>query len=141
MISNVELEVYQRITELEGISFIECNKDVLDLLKIIYLKVADLREINKNNVKKTDSNFSMAIENFKTLNHYVKTIESKFDKKIYRFENDLVEKQNEIDNLKNEFIVLHIETNKALKRCANVIIINYWISVLLFAMFLFNIIY
>ena len=39
MISNIELEIYQRITELEGISFIECNKDVLDLLKIIYNKV------------------------------------------------------------------------------------------------------
>ena len=124
MISNIELEIYQRITELEGISFIECNKDVLDLLKIIYNKVADLREINRNNVKKTDNNFSMTIDNFKNLSHSLKTIESKCDKNIYRFETKL----EEIDNLKNEFIVLRIETNKALKRCSNVIIINFWVT-------------
>jgi len=137
MISNIELEVYQRISELEGISFIECNKDVLDLLKITYLKVADLGEITKNYRIKNDN----IVENFKNFSHLLKALESKCDKKLHRFEHELAEKQNEIDNLKNEFLSLHIETNCKLKRCGNVIIINYWISVCLFAMFLFNIIY
>jgi hypothetical protein len=137
MISNIELEVYQRITELEGISFIECNKDVLDLLKIIYLKVADLREINKIIAIKNNN----IVENFKNYTHLLKTLESKCDKKLNRFEHELMEKQNEIDNLKNEFLDLHIETNSKLRKCGNVIIINYWVSVLLFAMTLFSFIY
>ncbi len=124
MISNIELEIYQRITELEGISFIECNKDVLDLLKIIYLKVADLREINRNNVKKTDNNFSMTIDNFKNLSHSLKTIESKCDKNIYRFETKL----EEIDKLKNDLLDFKFETSLRLNRFSNIIIVNFWVT-------------
>ena len=57
MISNTEIELYGRVCELEGISFIECNKDILDLLKITYSKVSDVREFSKNNLIKIENVF------------------------------------------------------------------------------------
>jgi hypothetical protein len=133
MITCTEIELYQRICELEGISFIECNKDVLDLLKICYINVSDLREINRNNVKKVDSNFNLAIENFKNLNHSLKTLESKCDKTLSMFRREI----QKIDDLNKRIDLLEQEADDRIRRICNVTTLFYWISVINFFLVIF----
>jgi hypothetical protein len=133
MLTVTEIELYQRICELEGISFIECNKDVLDLLKVCYNNIIDFREINRNNVKKVDSNFSLTIENFKSLNHSIKTLESKCDKTLSTFRKEI----ESINSLK-EMIK---DSDERMDRITNIVILFYWIAfvnlIITFAKFLF----
>jgi hypothetical protein len=137
MITCTEIELYQRICELEGISFIECNKDVLDLLKICYLNVTDLREINRNNVKKVDSNFNLAIENFKNVNHSLKTLESKCDKTLSMFRRE-IQKIDDLNNDLNKRIdLLEQEADDRIRRICNVTTLFYWISVINFFLVIF----
>jgi hypothetical protein len=130
MLSVTELELYQRVCELEGISFIECNKDILDLLKLTYSNLTDLREINKNNVKKTDTNFIITIDNFKKIEHSLKTLESKCDRNIHQFRKDLEHRHDLQVKAQVKLISLEDSVNDQLNRQSNVIILNYTISVI-----------
>jgi hypothetical protein len=118
MLSVTELELYRRVCELEGISFIECNKDILDLLKLTYNQIVDLREINRNNVKIVDTNFLLAIDNFKQIDHKLKTLESKCDKTLHQFNKKL----ELLDGLEEDI-------EDRLHRQNNIIILNFNICV------------
>jgi hypothetical protein len=130
MLSVTELELYKRVCELEGISFIECNKDILDLLKLTYSNLIDLREINKNNVKKVDTNFSLTIENFKKIEHQFKTIESKCDRNIHQFRKELEQEHDLQVKAQIKLKSFEEEFEDRLKRHGDVIILNYTISVI-----------
>lgn len=130
MLSVTELELYQRVCELEGISFIECNKDILDLLKLTYSNLIDLREINKNNVKKTDNNFIITIDNFKKIEHSLKTLESKCDKNIHQFRKELEHERDLQVKAQIKLISLEDSFEDRLNRYGNVIILNYTILVI-----------
>jgi hypothetical protein len=138
MITVTELELYQRVCELEGISFIECNKDILDLLKITYNNITELREINRNNVKKVDTNFSLTIENFKKVEHSLKTIESKCDRNISAFRRDLDHITELQVSLNKKFKSFEEDFEDRLKRHGDVIILNYTISVICLLISLFK---
>lgn len=133
MISNTEIELYGRVCELEGISFIECNKDILDLLKITYSKVSDVREFSKNNLIKIENVFSTSMDNFKNFTHLLKTLESKCDKNLNRFENEL----DKYSDLKYNFRKYQIQTTDRLDRHANIIVINFWVTFILLCIIFF----
>jgi hypothetical protein len=137
MLSVTELELYQRVCELEGISFIECNKDILDLLKLTYSNVIDLRDINRNNVKKVDTNFSLTIDNFKKIEHAYKTLESKSDKTLHIYNEKLNEFEQKIKNLEN----LESDIEDRFRRHGDIIILNYTISVICLLLTFFKLLF
>ncbi len=141
MLSVTELELYQRVCELEGISFIECNKDILDLLKLTYSNLIDLREINRSNVRKIDSNCSITIDNFKKIEHSLKTLESKCDKNIHQFRKELEHERDLQLILSDNFKSLENDFEDRLTRYGNVIILNYTISVICLLISFFKVLF